>query len=163
MKHPHPAVLLVAVASLSLSAQPRAGQPAADERTVRHVLSRITFGARPGDVARVRQQGLERFVDEQLHPDRISDPGVTRRLDGFETLRLSSRAIAERYELPALQEKRKRQTQSGDTPDAGQTPQQMARNPERQRANLPLIELSQQKIIRAVYSERQLEEVLTDF
>jgi uncharacterized protein (DUF1800 family) len=35
--------------------------------------------------------------------------------------------------------------------------------PERRRANLPSIELSQQKIVRAVYSERQLQEVLTDF
>src|SRR5204863_490485 len=36
-------------------------------------------------------------------------------------------------------------------------------DPVQQRAMLPLIELSGQKIVRAVYSDRQLEEVLTDF
>ena len=155
--------LLVAAAALSVSAQPGAARPAADEQTARHVLNRITFGPRQGDVERVQRIGVEKFIDEQLHPDLISDLEVTRRLEGFGTLRLSSRAIAERYEIPALQARRARQQQTGDKPEAQQTPQQMAMDPNRQRANLPLIELSQQKIIRAVYSERQLEEVLTDF
>lgn len=145
-----------------------AGSPAAaklesDAQTVRHVLNRITFGPRPGDVERVQQMGIERFIDEQLHPERIPDNGIASRLAGFETLRLSSREIAQGYEIPAIQARRERQTQADDKQAAPPSPQQMAMDPQRQRANLPLLELSQQRIVRAVYSDRQLEEVLTDF
>ena len=42
-----------------------------DVRTITHVLNRIGFGARPGDVERVRALGLAKYIDNQLHPDRI--------------------------------------------------------------------------------------------
>ena len=157
--------LLLGSALVAASAgTPNAARLASDERTALHVLNRITFGPRPGDVARVQQMGIERFIDEQLHPERIPDAGVAGRLDGFETLGLSSREIAQRYEIPAIQARRERQKQAGDKPaDPPPNPQQTAMDPERQRANLPLLELSQQRVVRAVYSDRQLEEVLTDF
>jgi uncharacterized protein (DUF1800 family) len=155
--HWKPIVVFAMTAAFALVAHPRA----ADERTSQFVLSRITFGARPGDAARVRHMGVDRFIDEQLHPERVTDSEIEARLNGFETLALSSREIAERYEVPAMQARRARQQQAG-APDAA-TPQQMAASPERERANLPLLELSEQKIIRATYSERQLQEVLVDF
>ncbi|MES2573006.1 MAG: DUF1800 domain-containing protein [Verrucomicrobiota bacterium] len=40
---------------------------------VSHVVARLTFGARPGDYARVKAMGIERFVEEQLDPERIAD------------------------------------------------------------------------------------------
>jgi uncharacterized protein (DUF1800 family) len=147
--------------------------PALDEVTAIHVLSRTTYGVRAGDVARLQQIGLERYIDEQLHPERLSDDEVERRLRGFETLKLSSRALASRYELPAIQARKNRQQQDGGTqakagkaangtqPDTPGMPAQP--DPVQQRAAQPLIELSEQKIVRAVYSSRQLEEVLTDF
>ena len=161
------ALLLGSALMAASGGTPGAARLESDERTALHVLSRITFGPRPGDVARVQQMGVERFIDEQLHPERIPDTGIAGRLDGFETLGLTSREIAERYEIPALQARRERQKQAGDKP-GGDKPadppnQQMAMDPERQRANLPLLELSQQRVLRAVYSDRQLEEVLTDF
>ncbi|MEQ1913211.1 MAG: DUF1800 family protein, partial [Vicinamibacterales bacterium] len=158
-------VLLLVSALLAGSAgRPDAARLESDERTALHVLNRVTFGPRPGDVTRVQQMGVERFIDEQLHPERIPDGGIAGRLDGFETLHLSSREIAQRYEIPAIQARRARQKQAGDKPvDPPPSPQQMPMDPERQRANLPLLELSQQRVVRAVYSDRQLEEVLTDF
>ena len=161
----HIYALLLASALMAASAgTPGAARLESDERTALHVLNRITFGPRPGDVARVEQMGVEWFIDEQLHPERIPDAAVAGRLDGFETLHLSSREIAQRYEIPAIQARRERQKQAGEKPaDAPQNPQQMAMDPERQRPNLPLLELSQQRVVRAVYSDRQLEEVLTDF
>ena len=146
---------------------PGAARTESDERTALHVLNRITFGPRPGDVAHVQQMGVARFIDEQLHPERIPDTAVASRLDGFETLHLSAREIAERYEIPTIQARLERQKQAGDNatdpPAPPQTPQQAAMDPERLRANLPLVELSEQRVIRAVYSDRQLDEVLTDF
>ena len=44
-----------------------------DDKTIVHVLNRIGFGARPADVERVQRMGLERYIDEQLHPERLSD------------------------------------------------------------------------------------------
>lgn len=165
MKRALPVLVFAAALAATGGARPHAERPADDERTALHVLNRITFGPRPGDTARVQQIGVERFIEAQLHPERIADADLGRRLDRFETLRLSSRELAERYEIPALQARRERQQQAGaaDKPAEPPTPRQMAMDPELQRANLPLIELSQQKVVRAVYSERQLEEVLTDF
>ena len=54
-----------------------------DDKTILHVLNRIGFGARPGDVDRVRQIGLAAYIDEQLHPERMPDAahgGAARRL-----------------------------------------------------------------------------------
>ncbi len=61
----------------------RAGPDArlSDDEKVAHVLSRLTFGARPGDAARVRAMGVDRWIDEQLHPERIADTAVTRVLE----------------------------------------------------------------------------------
>jgi uncharacterized protein (DUF1800 family) len=159
--------LLLSSAMWGPLAVPRAAAPSLDERAAIHVLNRTTFGVRPSDVTHLQQVGLEKYVDEQLHPDRIPDSEVDGRLNGFETLKLGSRTLASRYELPAIEARRERQKQGSATPATGaNTPQQATPpqpDPLQQRATLPLIELSEQKIIRSAYSNRQLEEVLTDF
>jgi len=103
----------------------------ADTRSISHVLDRLSFGARPGDVDRVRAIGIDRYIDEQLHPERLADAGVEGRLAGLATLRLNSRELAEMY------------------PD--------------QESRQIVLELQQQKMLRAIYSTRQLQEVLVDF
>src|SRR4051794_37201121 len=45
---------------------------------VRQTLSRLTFGAQPGDVARVSRMGIDRWIDEQLAPSTIPDTAVER-------------------------------------------------------------------------------------
>ncbi len=165
----HRLLTLVACASLIavLSPVTPAAQPGTDARIALHVLNRISYGPRPGDVERVQRIGVARFIDQQLHPETLDDSSLERRLDRFETLQLTSRAIAEQFAIPALQARRARQAQGGDTvPDAGAAPTPpaaAATGAERVRANLPLIELADAKIVRAVYSERQLNEVLADF
>jgi len=91
-------VLLLAPASTAPQARPAALEDAA----IVHVLDRTGFGARAEDVARVRELGLDRYLDEQLHPERLSDAEVRARLAGFQTLALDSSAIAERYYAPLL-------------------------------------------------------------
>ena len=39
-----------------------------DDKRIVHALNRFTFGVRPGDVDRVRTEGLDKWFDEQLHP-----------------------------------------------------------------------------------------------
>jgi uncharacterized protein (DUF1800 family) len=135
-----------------------------DDKTIVSVLNRIGFGARPGDVERVRKLGLERYIDEQLHPSRISDPDVERRLANLTTLNLSSKQIAEQYEQPLLEARRERKQDAAaansSAPPEKPDPAQMQ---VQQRANGVIVELSEQKILRAIYSNRQLQEVLTDF
>ena len=41
------------------------------DKQIVHVLNRLTFGARPGDASEVRRIGVERWIDLQLHPERI--------------------------------------------------------------------------------------------
>ena len=90
------------------------GVPAhADDATIVHVLNRIAFGPRPGDVARVRQMGLAAYIDQQLHPERIDDSAVDAALAGFETLSMSNAELADRYFLPAQELRRSAQSNNG--------------------------------------------------
>jgi uncharacterized protein (DUF1800 family) len=131
-----------------------------DAQMVQHVLNRITFGPRDGDVERIRTMGLEKYIDQQLHPDRIPDPPMASRLDGLKSISMSTREIASTYEAPLLEARReqKENAKADPDPDAPKMP-----SPVQQHANSVLVELGEQKILRAVYSERQLQEVLTDF
>jgi len=126
-----------------------------DELTITHVLSRMAFGPRAGDVDRVKGIGLERYIDQQLHPERIQDTAVADRLAGLSTISMSRRELSEKFEQP-LMDARREQKQQAD----GEAPKVPA--PVQQRANSVVVELGEQKILRAVYSERQLQEVLTD-
>jgi hypothetical protein len=116
-----------------------------------HVLNRIAFGARPGDVERVQKLGLQRYIDEQLHPERIADADMAGRLKDLTTVGLSSREIQEMYERPAMQARRERKQNDADpTPEMREL---------QRKARSVIDELGEQKILRAVYSGRQLEEV----
>src|SRR5437762_309195 len=75
----------------------------ADNDAINHILERTSFGVRAGDVEHVQSVGIERYIDEQLHPDRLSDPGLQSRLQDLGTLRMSSREIAETFERPAIE------------------------------------------------------------
>ena len=120
-----------------------------DPRTIAHVLNRIAFGPRQGDIDRVGTIGLERYIDEQLHPDRVADRSMEMRLESLDTTKLSSREIALQYALPALEARQERQRQMKEE-NAGGADQPMRPDPQQQRANLPLIELSEEKLLRAI-------------
>ena len=157
--------LMVAVIATAVSA---ATYPT-DDQAIVHVLGRTGFGPRPGDVERVRALGIQRYLDEQLRPERINDAPITARLAGLTTIGLSSRQIAEQYEIPQLEARRQRKQEAKDgDPSTGlgagpANDSKMPPDPSQVRANTVMVELSAQKLLRAVYSERQLQEVLTDF
>jgi uncharacterized protein (DUF1800 family) len=86
-------------------------QLSADEQIL-HVLNRLTFGARPDDVELVRQIGVAKFIDQQLHPEQIAEnPILLAKIVPLDTLGLSVRELNEKYPsnqmLKAIAEGRK--------------------------------------------------------
>ena len=77
----------------------------ADE-AILHALNRLAYGPRPGDIERVRQMGLAKWIDQQLNPNSIDDRAVQARLENFPTLRLSSAKLLAEYPQPKQAEKR---------------------------------------------------------
>ncbi|HLV87392.1 MAG TPA: DUF1800 domain-containing protein [Candidatus Sulfotelmatobacter sp.] len=72
--------------------------PAANEQhRAIHALNRLAFGPRPGDVQRVTEMGVDKWIDEQLHPEKISDSALDTRLAPFRTLRMSSHQMVEEF------------------------------------------------------------------
>jgi uncharacterized protein (DUF1800 family) len=221
-----------------------------------HALNRLTFGPRPGDVERVSQMGVDKWIELQLHPGKIDDSALEARLAPFRTLRMDTKEIVENFPPNQLikqiadgkaslprdpttravyeaqlqryedQQERKDKDKDKDKEEAAKPadPDAMQRREERRRANLRtqelldlppdermreilqmspenrralaatakgakadallegmspqqketmmalnnpeqvvLNELTQAKIVRAIYSERQLDEVMTDF
>jgi len=146
-----------------LASSPSAGALANDEKAIVHVLNRTGFGPRPGDVERIHEVGLRQYIDQQLHPERVPDPGMAARLARLRTVGLSSRDIAEDYERPMLEDRRARKQQRAAADEAEMLRPSQDAPPGLQKAHLVLVELAEQKLQRAIYSERQLEEVLADF
>src|SRR4030095_9095864 len=68
-----------------------------DDKAFPHVLNRVAFGPRRNDMARLRQIGLQRYIEEQLHPERIADECVNGRLAVLATIGLSEDEIVARY------------------------------------------------------------------
>src|ERR1035438_8414611 len=76
--------------------QPADSGPMEQKRAV-HALNRLTFGPRPGDVQQVMAMGVDRWIDLQLHPEKISDSAMEARLAPFRTLHMSSHEIVEEF------------------------------------------------------------------
>jgi len=127
-----------------------------DQRII-HVLNRLGYGPRPGDLERVRQMGLAAYVERQLDPSRIPDGRAQAALESFRTLTMTVPDLIRDYPEPNQQLVAKIQS--------GEMTQQEARAalPPEKRPFRISGELQAAKLTRAVLSERQLEEVMTDF
>lgn len=116
------------------------------EQKAIHFLDRTSFGATQGEIAKAAQMGISAYLEEQLHPERIPDPLVDEKLKGLKTVRLSSKDLFELYPPP---NQAKRQ---------GLTISSRMEGP-----RYVILELQQARLLRAVYSQRQLYEVMVDF
>ena len=67
-----------------------------------HALNRVAFGPRPGDVQRVAALGVDRWIDQQLHPEKIDDQALDARLAPFRTLRMDTREMVEDFPPPQV-------------------------------------------------------------
>jgi hypothetical protein len=114
-----------------------------------HVLNRLAFGPRPGDVERVQRIGVRRYIDEQLHPESIPmPPDLEARLAGLQTVNRSAGESLDEF-LELRKEVR--------TEDEG------AQQRRRQQQALVAREAAEARLLRAIDSPRQLEEVMVDF
>jgi uncharacterized protein (DUF1800 family) len=124
-----------------------------------HVLSRLAYGPSPADLEAVQQMGAAAWIDRQLHPDWIPDDAVTAKLRQFSTLALSTAELYGRY--PPIQVQAKLAGLNPANSDDRETILQAIPKEELPR-QIP-IELTGAKLVRAVESKRQLQEVLVDF
>jgi uncharacterized protein (DUF1800 family) len=150
-----------------------------DDRQILHLLNRCEFGPAPGDLERVRQMGRKIFLDEQLHPAAIDDSEIEKRLGELPTLAMTSEELIEYYPPPRKAQKLRagsapQQTSNGQdvTPQANSMeatpPAKKAMTPEERLAAIQgrrrvLVELAREEIWRAVYSRRQMQEVMVQF
>jgi uncharacterized protein (DUF1800 family) len=75
------------------------------DQAILHALNRLAYGPRPGDVERVRQIGLAKWIDQQLNPSSIDDKAVEARLEAYPTLRMASANLIAQYPRPKQAEK----------------------------------------------------------
>jgi len=189
-----------------------------EELAILHALNRLGFGPRSGDVDRVKEMGLQKWVDQQLQPNSIDDSALDARLDRFPTLKMSSAKLLEEFPAPqvaarregiTVEQYRKEQRQNARStmqsmPDDAALEKQndmqkadphgmpsfdaddmsMDANPGKAKGEAKgqagfgnpmfnyenihspqriVAELSMAKMTRAVYSERQLQEMMVDF
>src|SRR5271156_7100508 len=71
-----------------------------EDQAILHALNRLAYVPRPGDVERIRQMGLEKWIDQQLHPESIDDSVLDKRLESYPTLNMSSRKLLEQFPPP---------------------------------------------------------------
>src|SRR5713101_7949674 len=77
--------------------------PLAGNQKILHALNRLTFGPRPGELEDVERMGLKKWIDRQLHPDRIPEnPLLEAKLAPLDTLRMTSAELARNYPPPQL-------------------------------------------------------------
>jgi len=147
-----------------------------DEQRIIHVLNRLGFGARPGDVERVKAIGLDNYINQQLNPEKIADTVAENKLRELSVLNMTTAELYEKYPQPGqlLRQLQARGMAPEEMPaDAAKNPLDNEKNRKiieeyyrengLQRPQRIIAELQASRILRAVYSERQLQEVMVDF
>jgi uncharacterized protein (DUF1800 family) len=189
--------------------------PLKEDQRILHVLNRLGFGARPGDVARVKAIGLDNYINQQLNPQKISDAVADAKIKDLSTLNLTTAQLYEKFpqpgqllkqmerrgelpaELAAARDNRVKaqaepapnQPKAGGAIEMPANPLEAKKDADASNDNsnprdnqkyrqalreyyqehglqLPQrisAELQASRILRAVYSERQLQEVMVDF
>jgi len=77
-----------------------------EEEAIVHGLNRLGYGPRPGDIERIKEMGLAKWIDGQLHPESIHDSALESRLSRFPTLGMSSEALLQKFPRPQIAAKR---------------------------------------------------------
>ncbi len=154
-----------------LAGQGRAATPPplTDCQRALHVLNRLGFGPAPGDMDRALEMGLSAYIEQQLHPERMADPIVDEKLAGLPTVGMTDQQVFDVFEKPAREARRFVEKQFGKPGEAGEEAAKASEKmlkelvPPARQPQRVLDELTRARILRAVYSEKQLNEVLVDF
>lgn len=138
------------------------------DEQVRQALNRLTFGPRPGDIARVSSLGIDRWIEMQLNSASIPDTLADRVLATMETQRKSVVDLIADHPDPQEIQQRLNQQRAAAGATAGvlvafsAADSLMLRRAQQTAAQLTA-QIQAVRVVRAVASERQLQEVMTDF
>src|SRR5918992_3348460 len=110
-----------------------------------HFLNRTSFGPSREELEKLQHLGISAYLDQQLSPEQIADSFVDDKVAELKTMRLSSRELLELYPQAAVAQAK------GMEMAQMQGPRQV------------ILELQQARLLRAVYSRRQLYEIMADF
>jgi uncharacterized protein (DUF1800 family) len=120
-----------------------------EQQLAEHVLNRLAYGPKPGDVERVRQMGVAAYIDEQLDPAAIAlPPALQDKLALLETAQAPAGAA-----LGAFLEARKQARDEGADAAAKR----------KETYTRMTVQTEEARVDRAIDSPRQLEEVMVDF
>lgn len=160
-----------------------------EDQKIIHVLSRLGFGARPGDVEKVRKIGLQKYIDQQINGISIDDAVAESKVKNLEIFNMTTAEVFAKYPNPgallrqleggkraqaAKQDQKmnaekmpEEQGKKGMTEDEQQERRQklqaLYREYDLKPANQLVPQIAANRVLRAVYSERQLQEVMVDF
>ena len=165
-----------------------------EDQMILHVLNRLGFGARPGDLEKVRAIGIKKYIEQQLDPSSLDDSAAEAKLDKLAVPKLSTEELFAQYPNPAALlrslEGGKKARQDAQTPNPDAAPstnttampgekaeeaaaalkkeraqelQQIYRQYNLKPAGQIVPQMVAERVMRAVYSERQLQEVMVDF
>ena len=133
---------------------------AADQQVIQ-ALNRLTFGPRPGDVQKVRSMGLDKWLDLQLHPEKIDDAPFDQFATRYDILKQDPNDLLKQY-ADAQRERRMVKRDRSDTAQVSAEDRKAIQQIGQARRQF-MGQLQSERVARAVASNRQLEEVMTDF
>ena len=136
----------------------------ADQQVIQ-ALNRLTFGAKPGDILKVRAMGVDKWIDQQLQPQKINDDAMNAFVHNYSALNANQEDLLKQY---AVQQKERKEVkrERADTTKAMTADEVAQMRQLQQQGNSRrqvVTELQSSRVARAVASERQLQEVMTDF
>ncbi len=156
-----------------------------EDQKIMHVLNRLGFGARPGDVEKVKAVGIKKYIEMQLNPASINDSVAEAKVKNLEILQMPTEEIFAKYPNPGAllrmlggngrrADQNSARNEQMNTEQSEQN-QQTERRERKEKllkiyqeydlrpANQIVRDLAASRVLRAVYSERQLQEQMVDF
>jgi uncharacterized protein (DUF1800 family) len=159
-------ILVVPLGRGAMDASPLRQFAASDRQTLTphdsalHVLNRLAYGPRPGEPDRVAAMGVMRWIDRQLDPAHVDDAALGARERRFNVLQYDRRALAKVY-FAAQRERHERMRAAPRPSDSMRVRDEPG--PHARLGRRLASDVADLAVVRAVFSERQLAEVMADF
>jgi uncharacterized protein (DUF1800 family) len=152
----------LAAAIAAIAWRPTFAAEDAGQAEALHVLNRLAFGPAPGDLERVTAMGSSAWIAEQLHPERLALPAfLADQLSALRTPGETQREMVQQYREMAREAKEAKQAEAA-SPDGKKAATEEGAERRRQVAAIT-VEAGEERLLQALASPRQLQEVLVDF
>src|SRR5215204_6235458 len=93
-------VVVMCAPVFALGGDTKKGKSLTEDQKILHVLNRLGFGARPGDVERVKAIGLQKYIEQQLNPGSIADSAAESKVKNLEIFNMSTAEVFAKYPNP---------------------------------------------------------------